>query len=95
MNHHQPKNLQMHRVDVLVCRQSANESCYLPPAYLDLAFVAWMHRVTMKVLNLPDPSPSWAISRAFLSEGIPSQAWAEGYKFAVSVSRINKRARVA
>ncbi len=94
MSHHQPESLHLHYIDVLKCKQPANEFCYQPVAYSDPAFVSWMHRVTMKVLNLPNPSPDWAVMRAFVSEGIPSEAWAEGYKFAVSLSRLNRRARI-
>ena len=78
----------------LANKAASNESQFRPPAWADPAFATWAQRVSMKVLNLPNPSPPGAITRVYLSEGVPSAAWAEGYGFLLSLERAG-RGRIA
>lgn len=69
---------------------AANEPGYLPAEFADEAFVAWMSRVSIRVLNLPKSSSVHAIRRAYVRDGAPSSEWALAYNFALSIAQINR-----
>lgn len=74
--------------------QAANESQFWPRSLSDSACVTWLQRITMKVLNVRDPGNDLAracvTQAAFLSEGVPSQEWAQAYVFLLSIADLNK-----
>ena len=83
-------------LQILVGRTSpaGNEAPFWPIGLSNPAFVAWAHRVSLRVLNLPDPGNALArrvaVDKAFFSEGVPDRDWALAYVFLLSLSNLKR-----